>query len=111
MTSKSIRKRDFRTEAFSLVFVISPKYPRERPAAGLISPECSHLRPKTVPRLFPEGYSRLMLRTQDRGQAARLKDFMREVAFTPAGVRERIQTDVLAGRHKENLSLLLYRTR
>jgi len=52
-----------------------------------------------------------MLRTLGTGQAARLKDFLREVAFTPAGVRNRIQTDVLAGRHKENLSLLLYRTR
>jgi len=66
---------------------------------------------KYVPRLSRERYSGLMLSTQGPGQAARLKDFLREVAFTPAGVRERIQTDVLAGRHKENLSLLLYRTR
>jgi hypothetical protein len=52
-----------------------------------------------------------MLRTQGPGKAARLKDFLREVAFTPEGVRERIQTDVLVGRHNENLSILLYRTR
>src|SRR5512142_2374665 len=52
-----------------------------------------------------------MLRTLGAGQAARLKDYLKEVAFTPEGVRNRIQTDVLAGRHKENLSLLLYRTR
>jgi len=52
-----------------------------------------------------------MLRTQTAGQATRLKDYLREVAFTPAGVRDRIQTDTLTGRNKENLSVLLYRTR
>ena len=52
-----------------------------------------------------------MLKTQAAGQAARLKEYLREVAFTPEGVRDRFQTDVLAGRHQENLPLLLYRTR
>ena len=52
-----------------------------------------------------------MLRTLESGQSARLKDYLTEVGFTPQGVEQRIQTDVLAGRHKENLSLLLYRTR
>jgi hypothetical protein len=52
-----------------------------------------------------------MLKTLGAAQAGRLKEYLREVAFTPDGVRRRIQTDVLAGRHKENLSLLLYRTR
>lgn len=52
-----------------------------------------------------------MLRTQGDRQAARLRDFLREAAFTPAGVRNRIQTDVLAGRNHENLAVLLYRTR
>ena len=52
-----------------------------------------------------------MLKTQGAGHAARLKDYLREVAFTPEGVRDRFQTDLLAGRHQENLPLLLYRTR
>jgi len=52
-----------------------------------------------------------MLKTLGAAQAGRLKEYLQEVAFTPDGVRRRIQTDVLAGRHKENLSLLLYRTR
>jgi hypothetical protein len=52
-----------------------------------------------------------MLKTQGQGQAARLKDYLREVAFTPEGVHKRYQTDLLPGRYKENLPVLLYRTR
>ncbi|MGH9646780.1 MAG: methyltransferase [Bryobacteraceae bacterium] len=51
-----------------------------------------------------------MLKTQAAGQAERLKDYFRQAEFTPGGVRNRFQTDLLAGRHQENLPLLLYRT-
>ena len=51
-----------------------------------------------------------MLKTQEAAHAARLKDYLRQVEFTPGGVRSRFQTDLLAGRHRENLPLLLYRT-
>ena len=52
-----------------------------------------------------------MLRTQAAGQAARLKDYLGRWHLRRRECASRIQTDVLAGRHKENLSLLLYRTR
>jgi hypothetical protein len=52
-----------------------------------------------------------MLKIQGAGQAARLKDYFREAGYTAAGLHNRIQTDVLAGRNLENLPLLLYRTR
>ncbi len=52
-----------------------------------------------------------MLKPQAAAQAARLKGYLKEVAFTPQGVRARVQTDLLVGRHRENLPLLLYRTR
>jgi len=52
-----------------------------------------------------------MLNIQGPGQAARLKDYLREAGFTADGLRNRIQTDVLAGRNLENLPLLLHRTR
>ncbi len=51
-----------------------------------------------------------MLKTQAADRAVLLKDYLQEVEFTPGGVRSRFQTDLLAGRHQENLSLLLYRT-
>jgi hypothetical protein len=52
-----------------------------------------------------------MLKTQGAGHAARLKDYFREVAYTSEGVPNRIQTSLLAGRHLENLPMLLHRTR
>ena len=52
-----------------------------------------------------------MLKPQGAGQAARLTDYLMEVAFTPTGLRNRVQTDLLTGRHQEHLPLLLYRTR
>ncbi len=52
-----------------------------------------------------------MLKTQSAAEAVRLKLYLQEMAFTPEGVRARIQTDLLVGRHRENLPLLLYRTR
>ena len=52
-----------------------------------------------------------MLKTQAAGQAARLKSYLGRSAFTPQGVHDRVQTDRLVGRHRENLPLLLYRTR
>jgi hypothetical protein len=40
-----------------------------------------------------------------------LRDYFGEIGFTPGGVRDRLQTDLLAGRHREHLPILLYRTR
>lgn len=58
-----------------------------------------------------QGYSKVMLKTLSGAEAGRLKHYLQEAAFTPEGVRARIQTDVLVGRHREHLPLLLYRTR
>ena len=52
----------------------------------------------------------MMLKTQGPGRAARLKDYLAGVAFTPEGVHNRIQTDLLPGRNLQNLPMLLYRT-